>query len=96
LIRDNQPFSLKDEVPEWGLHLRFEHIDPRTATLSIGIAKADSAAQRIPVEIAENAPRSDYIVLEAIVFPGINLVWAGSILMLFGLALSLIRRLKQA
>ncbi len=93
LIRDNQPFSLKDEVPEMGLHLRFEHIDPQTATLTIGVAKANAQQQKIPLEIAENAPRSDYIVLEAIVFPGINLVWAGSILMLFGLALSLWRRL---
>jgi cytochrome c biogenesis factor len=44
------------------------------------------------VEIAENAGRSDYIVLEAIIFPGIKLVWIGSILMLIGLAISFWRR----
>ncbi len=94
LIRENQPFSLKDEAPELGLHFRFENIDPKTGTLTIGVAQASGEQRKIPFEIAENAPRSDYIVLEAIVFPGINLVWAGSILMLFGLALSLWWRLR--
>lgn len=94
LIRDNQPFSLKDEAAAFGLHFRFENIDPKTATLTIGVAMSSGEKRKIPLEIAENAPRSEYIVLEAIVFPGINLVWLGSILMLFGLALSLWRRVK--
>jgi cytochrome c-type biogenesis protein CcmF len=93
LIRNSQPFSLKDEVPAMGLHFRFEKIDPKTGTLTIAVAKATGEPWKIPLEIAENAPRSDYIVLEAIVFPGINLVWLGSILMLFGLGLSMWRRI---
>ncbi|MBK8967815.1 MAG: cytochrome c biogenesis protein CcsA [Lewinellaceae bacterium] len=93
LIRNSQPFSLKDELPELGLHFRLENIDPKTETLTIAVARASGEQQTIPLEIAENAPRSDYIVLEAIIFPGINLVWLGSILMLFGLGLSMWRRL---
>lgn len=96
LIRNNQPFSLKDEVAPLGLHFRFEKIDPKEGILSIGVAQASSELSKIPIEIAENVSRSDYIVLEAIVFPGINLVWAGSILMLLGLAISLWRRLSSA
>lgn len=94
LIRDSRPFSLKDEAPALGLHFRFESIDPQTATMTIAAAQASGEQREIPVEIAENAPRSDYIVLEAIVFPGINLVWLGSLLMLFGLGLSMWRRLR--
>lgn len=94
LIRDSRPFSLKDEAPALGLHFRFESIDPQTATMTIAAAQATGEQREIPVEIAENAPRSDYIVLEAIVFPGINLVWLGSLLMLFGLGLSMWRRLR--
>lgn len=94
LIRDSRPFSLKDEAPALGLHFRFESIDPQTATMTIAVAQASGEQREIPIEIAENAPRSDYIVLEAIVFPGINLVWLGSLLMLFGLALSMWRRLR--
>ncbi|MBK8922318.1 MAG: cytochrome c biogenesis protein CcsA [Saprospirales bacterium] len=95
LIRANQPFSLKDEAALFGLHFRFENIDPQKGILTIAMAQASMDQRKIPLEIAANAPRSDYIVLEAIVFPGINLVWAGSILMLFGLALSMWRRLRE-
>ena len=38
----------------------------------------------IPVGVA-HAPRTDFVVLESIVFPGINLFWIGSITMLIGL-----------
>lgn len=92
LIRDNRPFSLKDEVPAFGLHFRFDHIDPKAGLLTISVAKMDPEARKVPVEIAENAPRSDYIVLEAIIFPGINLVWIGSITMLFGMAIAFFRK----
>lgn len=93
LIRGNQPFSLKDEVPALGLHFRFENIDPKAGTLTIAAAQTPNEQKAIPFEVAENAPRSDYIVLEAIVFPGINLVWLGSILMLLGLAIAFLRKL---
>lgn len=92
LIRGNQPFSLQDELPVIGLHTRFENIDPKTGVIMVGIAQATEAQQKLPLEIAENAARSDYIVLEAIVFPGINFVWLGSIMMLLGLAISFWRR----
>jgi cytochrome c-type biogenesis protein CcmF len=39
-------------------------------------------------------PRSDYIVLEAIEFPGINLLWIGSCIMIFGLFVGLVNRRK--
>ncbi|HLP94034.1 MAG TPA: cytochrome c biogenesis protein CcsA [Saprospiraceae bacterium] len=96
LIRENQPFSLKDEAPELGLHFRFENIDPKNGVLTIGVAETPAGQPGIPVEIAENAARSDYIVLEAIIFPGINLVWVGSLMMLLGLAVGLWRRYFEA
>jgi cytochrome c-type biogenesis protein CcmF len=93
LIRNSQPFSIKDEAPSLGLHFRFEKIDPKEGVLTIGVAETPANQGGIPVEIAENAARSDYIVLEAIIFPGINLVWIGSIMMLLGLALSFWKRI---
>lgn len=95
LIRGNQPFSLKDELPQFGLHVNFANIDPNAEEFTVGVALANEEQRKIPVEIAENVTRSDYIVLEAIVFPGINLVWAGSLLMLLGLAVSLRRRFSN-
>ncbi|MEO6037229.1 MAG: cytochrome c assembly protein, partial [Saprospiraceae bacterium] len=93
LIRDNQQLSLKDEVPALGLHFRFENIDPKKGVLTLGVAQSGAGARTVPLEIAENAARSDYIVLEAIVFPGIKLVWIGAIMMMLGLAFSLVRRM---
>lgn len=95
LIRDKQPFSLKDEIHALGLHIRFENIDPATGLMTIGIAQAGEEQQLLPLQIAENAPRTEYIVLEAIVFPGINLVWLGSILMLIGMGLGLWQKFRK-
>lgn len=95
LIRGNQPLSLKSELMDLGLHFVFQSVDPETGLFTIRAAKSNPQDAGIPVEIAENAGRSDYIVLEAIIFPGINFVWAGSLLMLFGLALGFWRRWRQ-
>ncbi len=94
LIRGNQPFSLKAGVAEMGLHFRFETIDPTNGVMKIGVAQGPAIKPlKIPFDVVEDAPRSDYVVLEAIIFPGINLVWVGAIMMLLGLALSLWRKL---
>ena len=95
LIRESTPFSLKDDNTESGLSFRFEDIDPAKGILTIGVADIPRNIAPIPFELAENVQRSDYVVLEAIIFPGINLVWTGSLLMLLGFALSLWRRWKE-
>ncbi len=94
LIRKSQPFNMKDQIGELGLHFRFTEIDPANKTVKIGVATADQQESKIPVEIAENALRSDYIVLEAIVFPGINFFWLGTILMMVAFFLSMWNRRK--
>ncbi|MFK7932298.1 MAG: cytochrome c biogenesis protein CcsA [Saprospiraceae bacterium] len=96
LIRDNRPFNLKDEISALGLHFRFVSIDPTTESMRVMIAeKQMKNAGMIPIEIATNSLRTDWIVLEAIVFPGINLVWLGSILMMIGLTFSMFVRRKN-
>ena len=94
LIRGNSPYNMKDQIDELGLHFRFVEIDPNNKTVKIGVAASNEKdAKKIPVEIAENALRSDYIVLEAIVFPGINFFWLGTIMMMFAFGMSMwIRR----
>lgn len=98
-IRDNQPFNLKDEIPELGLHFRFTGIDPATETISLMVGQAKNqvrtGSQSYSVELATNSLRSDYIVLEAIVFPGINLFWLGSLLMMIGLGFSMVIRMRS-
>ena len=93
LIRNSRPFNLKDEIADLGLHLRFVGIDPVTETVKLMMARHNKTTSNLPIEIATNAYRSDWIVLEAIVFPGINLFWLGSVLMMLGLGLGMWRRI---
>ncbi|MAT53443.1 MAG: cytochrome c assembly protein [Saprospirales bacterium] len=95
LIRDNSVVNLKDEIPELGLHIRVPRIDPKTETVDIWVAQKEAALSGLPVQIAKKSFRTDYIVLEAIIFPGINLFWLGSTLMMVGLFLAMFHRLRQ-
>jgi cytochrome c-type biogenesis protein CcmF len=94
LIRGNRPFNLKDEIPGAGLHFRFVGIDPNTETIEMMVAQSQQQELRIPFEVATNSLRSDYIVLEAIEFPGINLFWLGSSMMMIGLFIGMFYRMN--
>ncbi len=95
LIRNGQPMNLKAEVPELGFHARFTMLDPPSESAFLQFARADQPVKTIPVDVATDSLRYDYIVLEAIEFPGINLFWSGSLLMLLGLALSMGYRVAE-
>lgn len=96
LIRGSQPFNLKAEVEELGLHARFMSINPEKESASISLALTGKKRYTVPFEIATNSLRSDYIVLEAIEFPGINLFWLGSLLMMVGLAVGMWNRMRSS
>ncbi|MEL6636804.1 MAG: cytochrome c biogenesis protein CcsA [Bacteroidota bacterium] len=96
LIRGNRSFVIKDEVLSEGLHFRFEEIDPATQTIQVNIAQVAAERLQLPIELSEKFRRSDYIVLQAILFPGINFFWTGSILMMLGLAVGMYRRMQEA
>lgn len=95
LIRQNSPQSLPDYSPLLGIQLRFVHIDPQTGEFTL-VVQGPKQPAGIPVEIAENYVREDYIVLEAIIFPGINFFWLGSVLMMIGLGLGMWNRMRPA
>jgi len=95
LIRNGEPLNVKKEIHTLGLHLRFPLLDPRTEEAEIMYAIAPAKEGPIPVEIATDSFRSDYIVLEALAFPGINLFWGGSCLMLAGLFLGMVLRFNK-
>ena len=94
-IRGNRPYNLKDELEQQGLHFRFSGLDPASETASIQIAHKIKENRAIPFDVATDSLRSDYIVLEAIEFPGINFFWLGSVLMMFGLGFSMWHRIRS-
>jgi len=94
LIRGNKPYIIKDEITELGFHFQFVKIDPSTGTVSVNIAQQERDGA-IPFLMAANSFRDDYIVLEAIIFPGINLFWLGTIMMMVGLFIGMFRSIRD-
>ena len=89
-IRNSAPQSIKDVDAKFGVHARLSFIDPANGSAELLVAQGVTGGEvAIPIEIAENSSRTDWIVLEATVFPGINLFWLGSILMLLGLLIAM-------
>jgi cytochrome c-type biogenesis protein CcmF len=50
---------------------------------------------RFLIKTGERSPQKNYIVIKAIEFPWINLVWAGTIIMVIGFAMAVVYRVKQ-
>lgn len=94
VIRNSQPMSVKEYDTNSGLHIRFSNIDPGKEEFSFKIAVNSAPPPIIDIDYATNVPRSDYIILMASIFPGINLFWLGSILMMLGLFMASYDRLK--
>ncbi len=89
VIRDSAPMGIKDYEPTSGIHSRLSNIDPKTNMFEIRLAQ-DVRAQdiKIPLEVATDVQRTDYLILEAKIFPGINYFWIGSVLMMVGLLIA--------
>ncbi len=89
VIRGNQSFGIPAYDSKNHVSIRFVKIDPQTEKMTFEYAlHSDPAAIGLPVEIAENAERTDYIVMEAFEYPGISLVWLGSVMICAGLGLA--------
>ena len=50
---------------------------------------------RFMLKSGERPPQNEYIVVKAIEFPWINLVWAGTIIMVIGFAMAVVNRIAQ-
>ena len=71
-INSNTYFSVREEVAEAGLRFGFE------------IRPSEDNEPMAVLEIAEAPPQPKFIVMKGIIFPYINLLWLGTILMVIG------------
>lgn len=81
-INDKTYFSIRDENLEAGLRLGFE------------VRPNEEGVPQAIIEVAETRPQVDYIVMKGIVFPYINLLWLGTILMVLGFGIATYNRLE--
>jgi len=80
-IRGNQVVDVPAILEDVKLRFRFTGVDANTGTVSIETAEQDTSG--------------DFIIMKAIVFPWINLVWAGTIVMVIGFLLAIFRRVSE-
>jgi cytochrome c-type biogenesis protein CcmF len=59
----------------------FTSIDPETGKINLLISEKDKKSK-------------DFIILKAIIFPWINLLWMGCLLMVVGTAVAIVHRVK--
>jgi cytochrome c-type biogenesis protein CcmF len=82
VIRGNQLFSIDDEIEELGIKFGFAGIDTETEKLTILLSE-------------KNANKGDFVIMQAIIFPYINVLWLGCIIMVLGSLIAVYNRVNK-
>lgn len=80
LIEDSTLRRVDDTVFAQNLYLKFANVNPATNKIIIGVKESDKMI--------------DFVTVKAYIFPYINLVWIGLIIMSIGIAVSMVARGK--
>lgn len=83
LVKGNNTFDFARNIKELGLRVRFTKILPAEGKVELQVYEKPQAAK-------------DWVVFKSIEFPYINLYWAGTIVMVIGFIMSILRRKKEA
>ena len=81
-VKGNNTFDFARNINELGLRVRFTKIIPDQNKVEIQVYEKPLAAK-------------DWVVFKSIEFPYINLYWVGTIVMVIGFIMSIIRRKKE-
>jgi len=77
----NQIDPISDSIPELGLHFTFWKINPTDGSVEIMMSE-------------RKTNQKDFIVMEAYMFPYINVLWLGCMVMVIGTALAIWQRIR--
>ncbi len=80
-IRENMIIPVDVINEEEGIKFSFTSIDPESGKINMLISEKDKKSK-------------DFIILKAIIFPWINLLWLGCLLMVIGTAIAIVHRVK--
>jgi cytochrome c-type biogenesis protein CcmF len=81
-IKQNSAVNYDAISNEAKLKFSFKNLDPKTGKISIESSEQDNSG--------------DFIIMKAIVFPWINLVWGGTIIMIIGFCLAIFKRISES
>ena len=82
VISNDMIKPLDATIPALGVKISFQKINPDTHKMDFTVAESRRSAK-------------DFIVLEAVVFPYINILWLGCLVMILGTVLSIRQRIKK-
>ena len=71
IIRENEQITVPAEIEKLGLKFDFTSIDTQSNKFEVSLSEKKSNAR-------------DFIIMKALIFPGINLLWVGCIFMFIG------------
>lgn len=95
IVRGEQLLHTREVSGETDIITKFINIDTRNDKCHFLFAVNDNTAKPYVLDIAENFDRADYIVLEAVVFPWMSLVWTGCLLLILGLLFAFFSRITE-
>ncbi len=81
-IRGNTENRVDDTLKDYNLFVRFAKLNM-------------DANKSVDIEFKQPSAENDYVVMKAIVFPHINVLWIGTVIMILGTLLALIKRIQQ-
>ena len=82
VISGNLTNSISSKIDTLGLKFDFTGLDPETGKVDIVVAEKEDSA-------------SKFIVMKAIIFPYINLLWMGCLIMIIGTMMAVVGRLMK-
>lgn len=82
LIRELAVYTQDSYLEELGLKFAFNKIDPSTGKIDLSISE-------------KKTNKRDFVIMKAIIFPGINILWLGCFMMILGSLMTLRKRIRQ-
>jgi cytochrome c-type biogenesis protein CcmF len=79
LIRDKMVGRISDEIPQLGILFTLVNIHPETNEFTVGI----------------NTRQKDWVVIKALEKPMINVLWIGTVVLMIGFSLAMVRRFRE-
>ncbi len=82
VVRENQVFTKMAEIEDLGVRFNFQKIIPETGKLEIGVTEKKSN-------------KKEFVIMKAIIFPQINILWTGCMLMIIGTLIAITKRIRE-
>lgn len=86
-LQANPVFYLRNSQPQYIIDTLYSQ------GLAVGLSRVGEA-QRLEISVKESTKMVPFLALKVLQFPFINLVWLGTILMIVGFIMSMVRRIK--